>query len=183
MAWNSSMLAVLPHHTAGHCLACGHVSKDNRQTWASFVCMIVAVRVAPQYAARDVVRWILAPGTRGAEDQRDCIMRETVDQASLPGGSDIAKRCREWANRRAVRLQAHVGCAAASRLAETPHIPRVRRGRTRIQFPRSEPQEQIKKAPSKAWSLFYLFGGGDGGNRTRVIPSVHAVSSRYVVFL
>ncbi|CAM3190687.1 transposase, IS605 OrfB family [Janthinobacterium lividum] len=40
MAWNGGMLlAVPPHHTSQTCPACGHVSKDNRQTQASFLCV------------------------------------------------------------------------------------------------------------------------------------------------
>jgi putative transposase len=40
LAWNGGMLlAVPPHHTSQTCPACGHVSKDNRQTQASFLCV------------------------------------------------------------------------------------------------------------------------------------------------
>ena len=39
-AWNGGMLlAVPPHHTSQTCPACGHVSKDNRQTQAKFLCV------------------------------------------------------------------------------------------------------------------------------------------------
>jgi putative transposase len=38
--WNGGvLLAVPPHHTSQTCPNCGHVSKDNRQTQASFVCV------------------------------------------------------------------------------------------------------------------------------------------------
>jgi putative transposase len=40
MAWNGGMLiAVPPHHTSQTCPACQHVSKDNRQTQALFLCV------------------------------------------------------------------------------------------------------------------------------------------------
>jgi putative transposase len=40
LAWNGGMLlAVPPHHTSQTCPCCGHVSKDNRQTRASFLCV------------------------------------------------------------------------------------------------------------------------------------------------
>lgn len=40
VAWNGGMLlAVPPHHTSQTCPACGHVSKDNRQTQAKFLCV------------------------------------------------------------------------------------------------------------------------------------------------
>ncbi|MES2161651.1 MAG: transposase [Pseudomonadota bacterium] len=40
VAWNGGMLlAVPPHHTSQTCPACGHVSKDNRQTQAQFLCV------------------------------------------------------------------------------------------------------------------------------------------------
>jgi putative transposase len=40
VAWNGGMLlAVPPHHTSQTCPCCGHVSKDNRQTRASFLCV------------------------------------------------------------------------------------------------------------------------------------------------
>jgi putative transposase len=39
-AWNGGMLvAVPPHHTSQTCPACGHISKDNRQTQAVFRCV------------------------------------------------------------------------------------------------------------------------------------------------
>ena len=38
--WHGGMLlAVPPHHTSQTCPACGHVSKDNRQTQAKFLCV------------------------------------------------------------------------------------------------------------------------------------------------
>jgi putative transposase len=40
VAWNGGMLlAVPPHHTSQTCPACGHVTKDNRQTQAKFLCV------------------------------------------------------------------------------------------------------------------------------------------------
>ena len=40
VAWNGGLLlAVPPQHTSQTCPACGHVSKDNRQTQASFLCV------------------------------------------------------------------------------------------------------------------------------------------------
>ena len=40
VAWNGGMLlAVPPHHTSQTCPCCGHVSKDNRQTQAKFLCV------------------------------------------------------------------------------------------------------------------------------------------------
>lgn len=40
VGWNGGMLlAVPPQHTSQTCPACGHVSKDNRQTQASFLCV------------------------------------------------------------------------------------------------------------------------------------------------
>ena len=40
VAWNGGMLiAVPPHHTNQTCPACGHVSQDNRQTQAKFLCV------------------------------------------------------------------------------------------------------------------------------------------------
>jgi putative transposase len=40
MAWNGGMLlAVPPHHTSQTCPACSHVSKDNRQMQAKFLCV------------------------------------------------------------------------------------------------------------------------------------------------
>lgn len=40
VAWNGGMLlAVAPHHTSQTCPACAHVSKDNRQTQAKFLCV------------------------------------------------------------------------------------------------------------------------------------------------
>ena len=33
------LFAVPPHHTSQTCPCCGHVSKDNRQTQAKFVCV------------------------------------------------------------------------------------------------------------------------------------------------
>ncbi|MDY0963073.1 transposase [Massilia sp. CFBP9026] len=40
MAWCGGVLvAVPPHHTSQTCPCCGHVSKDNRQTQASFLCV------------------------------------------------------------------------------------------------------------------------------------------------
>ena len=39
VAWNGGMLlAVPPHHTSQTCPSCGHVSKENRQTQAKFLC-------------------------------------------------------------------------------------------------------------------------------------------------
>ena len=39
VAWNGGMLlAVPPHHTSQTCPSCGHVSEDNRQTQAKFLC-------------------------------------------------------------------------------------------------------------------------------------------------
>ncbi len=39
VAWNGGvLLAVPPHHTSQTCPCCGHVSKDNRQTQARFLC-------------------------------------------------------------------------------------------------------------------------------------------------
>jgi transposase len=38
--WNGGMLlAVPPHHTSRTCPCCDHVSKDNRQTQAKFLCV------------------------------------------------------------------------------------------------------------------------------------------------
>lgn len=40
MAWcGGVLLAVPPHHTSQTCPCCGHVSKDNRQSQASFLCV------------------------------------------------------------------------------------------------------------------------------------------------
>ena len=40
MAWNGGILqAVPPHNTSRTCPCCGHVSKDNRQTQAKFLCV------------------------------------------------------------------------------------------------------------------------------------------------
>jgi putative transposase len=40
VVWNGGMLlAVPPHHTSQTCPCCGHVSKDNRQTQAKFLCV------------------------------------------------------------------------------------------------------------------------------------------------
>jgi len=40
VAWNGGLLlAVPPHHTSQTCPACGHVSKDNRQTQSTFLCV------------------------------------------------------------------------------------------------------------------------------------------------
>jgi putative transposase len=40
VAWNGGMLlAVPPHNTSRTCPCCGHVSKDNRQTQAKFLCV------------------------------------------------------------------------------------------------------------------------------------------------
>jgi putative transposase len=40
MAWKGGMLfAVPPHYTSQECPACHHVSADNRQTQAQFVCV------------------------------------------------------------------------------------------------------------------------------------------------
>jgi putative transposase len=40
IAWcGGVLLAVPPHHTSQTCPCCGHVSKDNRQTQASFLCV------------------------------------------------------------------------------------------------------------------------------------------------
>ena len=40
MAWcRGVLLAVPPHHTSQTCTCCGHPSKDNRQTRASFLCV------------------------------------------------------------------------------------------------------------------------------------------------
>ncbi|WP_137175890.1 RNA-guided endonuclease TnpB family protein [Massilia sp. HP4] len=40
MAWcGGVLLAVPPHHTSQTCPCCGHISKDNRQTQASFLCV------------------------------------------------------------------------------------------------------------------------------------------------
>ncbi|WPX44572.1 transposase [Undibacterium sp. CCC3.4] len=40
VAWNGGiLLAVPPHHTSQTCPCCGHVSKDNRQTQAKFLCV------------------------------------------------------------------------------------------------------------------------------------------------
>jgi putative transposase len=40
VAWNGGiLLAVPPHHTSQTCPACGHVSNDNRQTQAKFLCV------------------------------------------------------------------------------------------------------------------------------------------------
>ena len=40
VSWNGGMLlAVPPHHTSQTCPACGHASKDNRQTQAKFLCV------------------------------------------------------------------------------------------------------------------------------------------------
>ncbi len=40
VAWNGGMLlAVPPHHTSQTCPCCGHVSKNNRQTQAKFLCV------------------------------------------------------------------------------------------------------------------------------------------------
>ena len=41
VSWNGGMLlAVPPHHTSQTCPACGHASKDNRQTQAKFLCVV-----------------------------------------------------------------------------------------------------------------------------------------------
>jgi putative transposase len=40
LAWNGGMLvAVPPHHTSQTCPCCGHISRDNRQTQAKFLCV------------------------------------------------------------------------------------------------------------------------------------------------
>ena len=40
MEWSGGMLlAVPPHHTSQTCPACRHISKDNRQTQAKFLCV------------------------------------------------------------------------------------------------------------------------------------------------
>ena len=40
MSWHGGMLlAVPPHHTSQTCPSCGYVSKDNRQTQATFLCV------------------------------------------------------------------------------------------------------------------------------------------------
>ncbi|WP_017879723.1 RNA-guided endonuclease InsQ/TnpB family protein [Janthinobacterium sp. CG3] len=40
VAWNGGMLlAVPPHNTSRTCPCCGHISKDNRQTQAKFLCV------------------------------------------------------------------------------------------------------------------------------------------------
>lgn len=105
-----------------------------------------------------------------------CTSGAFADRASPPGGSDIAKRCREWTNRRAVRLQAHVALAAASRLAEAPPKPRgsrlqagaaPRAGRMRPEFPVPPPVDgrgfhsrgrnhgNKRKCPKQAWGIFF----------------------------
>ncbi len=39
--WNGGMLlAVPPQHTSQTCPACGHISKENRQTQAKFLCIV-----------------------------------------------------------------------------------------------------------------------------------------------
>lgn len=69
-------------------------------------------------------------------------------------------------NRRGLRLQAQPGFAAPSCARRSPAKP-PRPCRTRRRRPRSACMEQIKRAsPLKRGSPFYLFGGGDGGNRT-----------------
>lgn len=45
LAWNGGMLlAVAPHHTSQACPCCGHVSKNNRQTQAQFLCVSCAYK-------------------------------------------------------------------------------------------------------------------------------------------
>ena len=40
VSWNGGiLLAVPPHNTSRTCPCCGHVSKDNRQTQAKFLCV------------------------------------------------------------------------------------------------------------------------------------------------
>ena len=40
VSWNGgTLLAVPPHNTSRTCPCCGHVSKDNRQTQAQFLCV------------------------------------------------------------------------------------------------------------------------------------------------
>jgi putative transposase len=40
VSWNGGiLLAVPPHHTSQTCPCCGHISKDNRQTQATFLCV------------------------------------------------------------------------------------------------------------------------------------------------
>ncbi len=40
VSWNGGMLLSVPaHHTSQTCPCCGHVSKDNRQTQAKFLCV------------------------------------------------------------------------------------------------------------------------------------------------
>ena len=40
VAWNGGLLlAVPPHNTSRTCPCCGHVSQDNRQTQAQFLCV------------------------------------------------------------------------------------------------------------------------------------------------
>jgi putative transposase len=40
LAWNGGLLlAVPPQNTSRTCPACGHISKDNRQTQAKFLCV------------------------------------------------------------------------------------------------------------------------------------------------
>ena len=40
MVWKGGiLLAVPPQHTSQTCPACGHVSKENRQTQAKFLCL------------------------------------------------------------------------------------------------------------------------------------------------
>jgi len=86
---------------------------------------------------------------------------------------EIALRFREWANRRAVRLQANVVPLAGRMRPETPAPPRARSGRG---FgPANSARTNKKIGPQAcAWSSIFLFGGGDGGNRTRRRSRIYA---------
>jgi hypothetical protein len=59
---------------------------------------------------------------------------------------EIASRFREWANRRAVRLQADVATRAARMRAEFPASPRARAGR--VFDSRRTPPTNKNKGPS-----------------------------------
>lgn len=83
VAWNGGMLlAVPPHHTSQTCPCCGHVSKDNRQTQAKFLCVDCGyANLADVVGAINIL-------SRGMQMLRD----EGQDTADASAGRETAAR-------------------------------------------------------------------------------------------
>jgi len=85
--WNGGiLLAVPPQHTSQSCSYCGHVSKENRQTQAKFLCVACSYKNhADVVGAINVLEWGYRLFTRGESVQSDRSMKQEPIEVAQVG--------------------------------------------------------------------------------------------------